>query len=459
MLTPPEAHRLVDRLITLVRATKGADALVTLRSSREGNTRFAVNEISTSGDVERLSIALTVQLGQRSATAVTNQQDDRSIDDLVGRTLRMARLAPENPEDMPPLGQQHYAPAKNAADPATAKLAPDVRAKAVGAALAAGEAGKVVMAGFVNHASHSLAIGTSAGLWAYHTWTSCGMSCTARTPDSTGSGWAGAGSNRMADLDAGAIAKIAVDKASASARPQKLDPGRYTVILEPAAVASLLAFLTNSLDARRADEGRSYFSKHRPGDKLFPETITLRSDPADAGLGALPFDAEGFPLTPTRWIDKGVLTGLPYSRYWAKKQGKPPTGRVGGAGGFGGGGGGGGGGGSVGWTLDGGTASRDELIKGVQRGVLITRFFYLRALDPQSILATGLTRDGVFLIENGAISHPVNNFRFNESPIQLLARCDGLGATAMPSGAEGPAMRVPILRSHEFNLASTSEAV
>jgi predicted Zn-dependent protease len=113
----------------------------------------------------------------------------------------------------------------------------------------------------------------------------------------------------------------------------------------------------------------------------------------------------------------------------------------------------------VGWSLDGGTASREELIKGVKRGVLITRFFYLRAVDPQTILATGLTRDGVFLIEDGAITHPVNNFRFNESPVQMLARCDGLGAVAIPSGVEGGAMRVPILRSHEFNLASTSEAV
>jgi predicted Zn-dependent protease len=441
MLTQPEAHRLIDRLIALVRATKGADAQVTLRSSREGNTRFAVNEISTSGDVERLSIALTVQLGQRSATAVTNQQDDRSIDELVGRTLRMARLAPENPEDMPPLGHQNYAPAKNAADPATAKGAPEIRAKAVGAALAAGEAGKVVMAGFVNHASHSLAIGTSAGLWAYHTWTSCGMSCTARTPDGTGSGWAGTGSNRMADLDAGAIAKIAADKASASARPHKLDPGRYTVILEPAAVASLLAFLTGALNARRADEGRSFFARKRPGDKLFPDTITLRSDPTDGALGAAPFDGEGFPLTPTRWIDKGVLTALPYSRFWAGKQSKLPTGQP------------------TGWTLDGGTATRDDLIKGVKRGVLITRFWYLRPLDPQTLLATGLTRDGVYLIEDGSISHPVNNFRFNESPVQMLARCDGLGPTAIPSGGEGGGVRVPVLRTHEFNLASISEAV
>jgi predicted Zn-dependent protease len=281
------------------------------------------------------------------------------------------------------------------------------------------------------------------------------MSCTARTPDGTGSGWAGAGGNRMADLDAQALAKTAVDKASMSVKPRRLDPGRYTVILEPAAVASLLAFFTNALDARRADEGRSFFTKHRPGDKLFPETITLKSDPTDAGLGSPPFDGEGFPLAPTRWIDKGVLTGLPYTRYWAKKQGKPPTGRISGFGG----GGGGGGGPAVGWVLDGASTSRDELIKGVKRGVLITRFWYLRALDPQTILATGLTRDGVFLIENGSIAHPVNNFRFNESPVQMLARCDGLGATGIPHGVEGGAMRVPVLRTNEFNLASISEAV
>ncbi|HET7505257.1 MAG TPA: TldD/PmbA family protein [Kofleriaceae bacterium] len=452
MLTQPSAKRLADRILALVHATKGADAIVTVRSSRDGNTRFANNEISTSGDVERMSVALTVQFGQRSAQATVNQQDDRSIEDLVGRVLRMARLSPENPEDLPPLGRQSYTPARNAADPATTKLTPDARAKAASAAIAAADAAKVVMAGFVRHGTQNLTIASSAGLSAYHEWTTCGMSCTARTPDGTGSGWAGAGGNRMAQLDAQALAKIAVDKAVTSVKPQRLEPGRYTVILEPAAVASLLAFFTGSLDARRADEGRSFFSKHRPGEKLFPETITLRSDPTDAGLGSAPFDLEGFPLTVTRWVDKGVLTGLPYSRFWAKKEGKQPTGRLGGFGP-------GGGGSSVGWVLDGGTASRDELMKGIDRGVLITRFWYLRALDPQTILATGLTRDGTFLIENGRIAHPVNNFRFNESPVQMLARCDGLGTTEIPSGVEGGSVRVPAVRTHEFNLASISEAV
>jgi predicted Zn-dependent protease len=453
MLTQPEARRIVDRILTQVRATRGAEAMVAVRSERDGNTRFAVNEISSSGDVERLAIALTVQIGQRSAVAIGNQQDDRSVEDLVRRALVMARLAPENPEQMPLLARQTYVPTKNSLDPATAKLTPEARAKAVKTAIGAADAAKVSIAGFVRHGSDSLLIGNTAGLAAYHTWTSCGMSCTARTSDGTGSGWAGAGSNRMADIEPEVLAKTAVDKATSSAKPQKLEPGRYTVVLEPAAVASLLAFFTGSLDARRADEGRSFFSKRRPGDKLFPESITLRSDPTDAGLGALPFDSEGFPFAPTRWIDKGVLTALPYTRYWAKKQGKQPTGRVGG---FGGGGGGGGG---VGWILEGGSASRDDLIKGIKRGVLITRFWYLRALDPQTILATGLTRDGVFLIENGAITHPVNNFRFNESPVQMLARCDGLGISAIPSGVEGGATRAPVLRTHEFNLASISEAV
>ncbi|HZJ67800.1 MAG TPA: metallopeptidase TldD-related protein, partial [Kofleriaceae bacterium] len=328
MLTQAEARRLNDRIVALVRATRGAEALVAIRSERDGNTRFAVNEISTSGDTERMSIALTVQLGQRAATAIANQIDDRAIEDLVTRAIAMAKLAPENPEQMPPLGRQTYVAVKNAADAATARLTPEVRAKAVRAAIAAAEAAKVAIAGLVRHGTDSLLIGTTQGLSAYHTWTSCGMSCTARTPDGTGSGWAGAGSNRMADLDPQALAATAVEKATASVKPQRLEPGRYTVILEPAAVGSLLAFLTSALDARRADEGRSFFSKRKPGDKLFPETITLRSDPTEAALGALPFDAEGFPLAPTRWVDKGVLTALPYSRYWAKKQGKQPTGRI-----------------------------------------------------------------------------------------------------------------------------------
>jgi predicted Zn-dependent protease len=434
-----QSRRLLERVLTLVRSAKGAEAVVSLSGTHAGNTRFAVNEITSSADVDRQQLSVTVQYGLRSATATTNQLDDRAIDDAVARARRMALIAPENPEAMPPLARQTYKPAKGASDGPTAALGPDARAKAVGTVLGAGES-KAIIAGFYEHHAHMFSLATSAGLWAHHAWTTADLTCTARTPDGTGSGWAGSSSHRAADLDAAALAKIAVEKAVKSAKPTKLDPGRYTVVLEPAAVADLLAFLTGSLGARRADEGRSFFSKPgggtRIGDKLFPDTITLRSDPTDAQLAALPFDREGLPLAASSWIDKGVVKALAYGRYWAKKQGKPPTGQPGG------------------WILDAGKTNRGALLDGVKRGVLITRFWYLRSLDPQSIMVTGLTRDGTFLVENGAITRSVNNFRFNESPVQMLAKCDGMTPGVIAGG-----MRVPAMRTHEFNLASISEAI
>jgi predicted Zn-dependent protease len=210
-------------------------------------------------------------------------------------------------------------------------------------------------------------------------------------------------------------------------------------------VSALLSFLTGALDAREADEGRSFFSKTgggtRVGEKLFPDTITVSSDPTDPALSIHPFDDDGVPLTTRRWIDRGKLTGLPFTRYWAKKQGAAATGSP------------------AGWSLEGGKATRDELIKGVKRGILITRLWYLRDVDPQSLLVTGLTRDGTFLIENGVVTAPVNNFRFNESPVKMLANCDGLTPTVIVGSADSPVMRVPTLRTNDFNLASISEAV
>jgi predicted Zn-dependent protease len=440
-MTEAQAKKIVERALAAARKTAGAAAIVSLDHAHVGNTRFAVGEITSSAEVQRQTLSVMVQFGLRAATATTNQIDERSIDEAVGRAARMAKLAPENPEAMPPLGAQTYKAVAGATDAATVAMAPAARAKATAAAIAAADAAKAVIAGFYDHGARMRAIGTTGGASAYHAWTSARMSTTARTADATGSGWAEASSHRAGDLDAGALARIAVDKAVKSAKPTKLDAGRYTVVLEPAAVADLLSFLTGSFGARRADEGRSFFSKAgggtRVGEKLFPETVTLRTDPTDAQLTSLPFDREGLPMAPTTWIEKGVVKALAYSRYWAKKKGVPANG------------------GSDGWILEGGkAASRDELIKGVAKGVLITRFWYLRMLDPQAILATGLTRDGTFLIENGAIARPVKNFRFNESPVHMLAKCDAMTAPAIAEG-----MRVPALRTHEFNLASISEAV
>ncbi|HRC55633.1 MAG TPA: metallopeptidase TldD-related protein, partial [Kofleriaceae bacterium] len=248
----------------------------------------------------------------------------------------------------------------------------------------------------------------------------------------------------------------AIAKAQASARPARLAPGRYSVVLEPAATAALVRFLTESIDARSAHEGSSWLSQRaggaggagsaggfggRLGQRVLPESITVASDPADYAADGRAFDAEGVPQAPTTWIDRGVLARMATDRSWAAKSGQPLTGWP------------------EGMRLEGGTATRDQLIRGIDRGLLITRFFYLGLLDPISLQVTGLTRDGVFLIERGALVGPVQNFRFNHSPVELLARCDGLGATQVVAIDGGRRLRAPLLRSHDFHMTSVSEAV
>lgn len=423
-----DARRILDRALA---AAKGSDASFDLTTSRTGSTRFAVDQVTSSSVVERASLTVTAYDGQRSAGVVTNQVDDASILAAVARAKLLAKLVPPNPEQMPLLGAQKYAQVAGV-DAATASLSPDARAKAAATAIAAGK-GKAQMAGYYESSEYTRALATTKGLVAQHRSTGASMSITARTPDGSGSGWAGIASNRAGDVDAAALAKVAVDKAARSTKAQKLEPGRYTVILEPAAVAELIGFFVQSLAARPADEGRSYFAKNRPGAKLFADNITLRTA-LDPQLQVSPFDEEGLPRAPRTWVDKGVLEALYYDRYWAQHEKQAATA---GPGPF---------------ELAGGTANP---LEGVKRGVLITRFWYTNLLDPMALMCTGSTRDGTFLVEDGKITRPVNNFRFNESPITVMAKCDALG----PAVLTYQGSRVPALRTHDFNLASVEEAV
>lgn len=446
ILAPGDAQGLLDSIVAQARkAAPGAQISASLTSGRFANTRFARNEITSTGDVDETTVTIGVTFGKRSAGTTTNQTDGASLRAAIDNAVRLAKLAPEDPEHMPPLGPQRYRPSPAARDLATERLDAAARAEAARVAVAAAESAGLQIAGFYEHDGTTWALANSAGLHAAHRSTGAGLTMTARTSDGTGSGWAGAFSNRAADLDAGTLARVAVDKAVRSAKPQRLDPGRYTVVLEAAAVGGLLWFLAGSLDARRADEGRSFFSRAgggtRVGEKVFGEAITLTSDPLDAETPGAPFDGDGVPLKRMAWIDGGLLRDLIYSRFWAAKQGKQPTGTPG-----------------V-FKLAGGTASAPDLLTGVQRGVLITRFWYANLLDPQTVLVTGLTRDGVFLIENGEVTAPVNNFRFNESPITVLKNADALTRATIRLPDGDGRMRVPALRTHEFNLASVSEAV
>jgi predicted Zn-dependent protease len=444
LLTRDQAKALADRVLAF---STGEQARVNITSEWNGNTRFADASITTSGGVTDTSLTVTITIGHRRASASTNVLDDASLKRTVDLAARLARLSPEDPEFMPELGPQSYAPV-NAFVERTADLNPETRATAVKRVVdAAGEAGKpagtIFVAGFLEANARTTAVATSNGLFAFHRTTDADLSVTARTPDGTGSGWSSAGSRNWGSIDPGALGRVAAQKAVASRSPQAIDPGMYTAVLEPQAVTDLIPLLGGALNARNADEGRSPFSKSgggtRIGEKVADERVTLYSDPADASLLGAPFDNEGLPLKRMVWIEKGVLKNLSYSRFWAQKQGVPPTGGV-----FGGG-----------LALVGGTKSTEELIAGCLRGVLVTHFFYIRSLDPRTVLQTGLTRDGAFLIENGKITRPLKNFRWNESPLLLLNRLEDIGRPE-PTAA---GRMMPALRVSNFNFTSLSDAV
>lgn len=231
-----------------------------------------------------------------------------------------------------------------------------------------------------------------------------------------------------------------------SQNPKKLAPGKYTVILEPAAAADFLWYLFYNFAAREADEGRSFLSlaegKNRLGEKLFNPKVTVTSDPAFPHLPAFPVGEDGLPVKKTAWIEKGVIKNLSYTRYWAQKSGREPVSFP------------------PNIIMEGGTHSLADLIRSTENGVLVRRLWYIRDLNPMILLLTGLTRDGVFRIQDGKVVHPVNNFRFNESPVNVLKNVVMMSKPVRAMGGEtGQSAFVPALKVEGFNFSSVSDAV
>ena len=448
ILTREQARALTTRVLSFATAEQ---TRVTVSSGWSGNTRFAASEITTAGGVTDTDVTITSTIGRRRASASTNVLDDASLKRTVELSERLARLAPEDPEIMPELGAQEHGTV-NAFAERTADLSPEARALAAQSVIDAEpvRANRLSISGFIEANAGASAVATNKGLFAYHASTDASMSTTARTPDGTGSGYAVAGARDWGDIKPGMLGQRAAGKALASRNPQAIEPGMYTVVLEPQAVSDVLPLLFGSFNARTTDEGRSAFSKpggSKLGEKIADERVTIYSDPADPELLMRPFDNEGLPLRRITWIDNGVLRNLAYSRFWADKKGVQPTG--------GGGGGGFGGGVPGGLKMVGGTKSVDELVAGTQRGILVTRFWYIRFLDQRTVVVTGLTRDGTFLIENGKITRPLKNFRWNESPLFMLNKIEEIGrAERVQAGQVVPALRVK-----DWNFTSLSDAV
>ena len=443
VLTREQAQALVERVLKMSKA----DAVqVNVGGGYNANIRFADNRISTAGGVSSANVAIQSSFGPKHAVTQTNDLSDEGLTRAVRQSESLAHLAPDDPEAMPPLGPQQYDNV-NTYFESTAKLGPEGRAESAQVAIVPCKtAGDLKAAGFLQTGIGAGAVGNNKGLFGYQASTSANYTLTVRTTDGTGSGWAGADHPDWAQLDVRDVVQRAIQKARLSRNPVAIEPGRYTVILEPQAVGDLVQLLAFSLDARSADEGRSPFSKQgggtKLGEKIVDERVTLFSDPTDSQLLSNAFDGQGLAAHRQVWIDKGVLKKLTYSRFWAQKQNKEPDA------------------GTNAVKFQGSTTTTEDLIRSTPRGVLITRLWYLRQVDPRTVLYTGLTRDGTFLIEDGKITKAVKNMRFNESPLFMLNNLEGLGRAVRVAGTEaGGDVVMPAIKVRDFNFTSLSDAV
>jgi predicted Zn-dependent protease len=443
VLAGPDSQTLIGRILKM---SQSDSASVTVNSNVTNNLRFAANQVSTAASVSDINIQVTSNFGPKHATVVTNNTSDEALLAAVRQSEALAKLAPDDPEAMPDLGPQNIKTVNAWFNDTAGLSAADLMKAGLTALEPARRARDLNVAGYlvVNQASSSL--GNTKGLFAYHRATNVNYTVTARTADGTGSGWAGADHPDWRQLNVGELSARAIEKARLSRNPVAIEPGRYTVILEPQAVGDLAQLIGFYADARQSDEGRSPFTKpgggNKIGEKIMDPRVSLIADPFDPMVLAQPWDGDGLPLGRQIFVDRGVLKELYYSRFWAKKQGKQPTGNP------------------TSFIMTGGTASVDDMIKSTPRGVLVTRLWYLREVDPRTILYTGLTRDGTFLIENGKISKAVKNFRFNDSPLFMLNNIEAMGRPVRLAGTEaGGAVVVPPIKVKDFTFTSLSDAV
>ena len=443
MLNRDDAIKICETVLAHAKAAGAEDASVSLSDSVESHARLADNRVTTSGRADDLDITATVWVGKRRGATTVNDSSAAALQQLANDAVQIARVSPVQREYVPTLGPLQYGDDRGYAA-ATASLDLGARAKSLLAVLDSCRAQKVTGAGFHTTRVSATAAATANGNRRYFRSTRADFSVTARTPDGTGSGYFSGDHFDISRLDVPHIAAQAINKAITSRQPQPIEPGNYPVILEPQAVADLIGTLTGAFDARSAEEGRSAFSardgKTRLGEQMFNDRINLYSDPANPELPAAPATDEGVPATRLSLITGGVIENFRYTRYWAEQKKRDATP------------------GPVNYILESTQppTPMDEMIKGMQRGLLISRFWYVRLVDPRTLVLTGLTRDGLWWIENGQIKNPVRNLRFNQSVLGMLAprNVEAIGAPQRLA----PYV-VPALRLGSFTFTSISDAI
>jgi predicted Zn-dependent protease len=445
-LSQPECVALAKRVAGF--AVGGGDTFVSIDSEWSGNVRWARNQISTSGDVRRN--AITVQRAIRGAlnwVVRINQIDDASLRAAVRRAERQISITDENPLYV----FRKYFPetylSPDIWSDATYALDAEERAETMRSLVESARAAKMLSAGYIRVRANGLGWITTDGASLYYPHTRAQYSVTVRDPKGVGSGWAGVDWYDWKKIDAMKISETALEKCLRSRNPVAVEPGRYTAILEPQAVCDLASPIIGALDRARAETKPNEPFNKAPGlskitEQVADARVTVSADPMDPELGFPPFGDQAEAFVPAVWIERGILTNLAYGRNYAITQLRsnvalPNSGA---------------------FRLSGGTATVDEMIASTKRGLLVTRFSGITVIDRKSLLCSGYTRDGLWLVENGKISKAVKNFRITESPLFELNNIEMMGVPVRCFRPNAPAV-CPPLKVRDFSFSSLSDAV
>jgi len=423
---------------TILSAAKADDTHVDFRDSQTTTLRFANNQVVQHVSERSPSVSVRAAFGRRSGNARTNRLDEESLIQAVRHAEAIARLAPEDPEYLPPLPRQNY-PDLPTYRPSTAQASPTDLAKRTKPVIDKCVEKSLTAAGIMSNSASSRGVAASSGLFGYEQSTEAEFSLTATAGDS--SGWTFNAHRDINKLSVRDRTNRAVDKAVRSAEPRELPAGHYPVIFEPAAVAGVLGPVFRSTNAKSYYKGDSPFIG-KLGSVIMDTRLTLRTDPAHEDLMGSRFSSEGLATRPLTWIENGVLKQLYYDRFTAQEHNVPPTPWPG----------------APILSLTGATAgSIDELIAGTKRAILVTNFWYIRSVDPTDLTITGMTRDGTFLVEDGKIVCGVRNFRFHDSPLRCLLQIDAATAPQESITMERGKMLLPTLKLPDFHFSSVTK--
>jgi PmbA protein len=441
-----ELRRIINTVLRLAKSTGADETEVHVDETADSLTRFANNAIHQNVAEHGLNVSIRTVVDGRTARATTNRIDEDSLRAAIAASLSLGHSQPKDPHLLALPGKQRYQKVNRFVND-SASLTPEERARAVRRACDLAIRNGQVAAGIFASGLQQSAMGNSRGLFAAYRETHAEFSITMQ--ENPAASWAKANAASVRDFDPQKLAQRASEKAHLAVDARELPPGRYTVILEPAAVLDLVGFLFYDFAATALEDKRSCLND-RMGKPLFGKNISITDDAYHPLQLGAPFDGEGMPRQQVLLVDRGVPKNLVYARRSAKSAGKKPTGHgfalpneYGEA--------------PMNLVFAGGDSSLEKMVASTDRGLLVTRLWYIREVDPYEKVMTGMTRDGLFLVENGKVTSAVRNFRFNQSVLEMLRNIEQLGPAVRATGEEAFEMVVPAMKVRAFHFSEVTK--